>query len=229
MHTRTGDVPDDKYVDVEVKMQMFRIRTMAVASAMGLSLVAALMSGAPGASAINETTITIHHRLCPTDQVINDYFADCHDGLLEQSFEFTIEHDGGTTVLTTDAGTSEGSANVFAGEVEIYGGVPGEFADTFVYCSQGGAGLDLVNTDRGVRFEAWDGDEIVCDWYNTPIDLSGNGGNGDDDGGSTGGVTQLPNTGNGVSGTTGNESLLLLIAGLGAAGLGSVALRSRRA
>ncbi len=196
--------------------------------AMGLALAATIFSGTAGVSAADETTITVHHRLCPTDQVINDYFTDCHDNLVGQSFGFTIYHTGGTTELTTDAGTSDGSATVDAGEVEISGGVPGEFAETFVYCSQDGVGIDLVSTDIGVGFDAPAG-EVVCDWFNTPVDLSGNGGDDDDDDGSTGGVTQLPNTGNGIAGTSGNESLLLLIAGLGAAGLGSVALRARRA
>lgn len=200
-------------------------------SLIGLPAAAALaatvlFSGGAPVAAADVSTITVHHRLCPTDQVINDYFADCHDNLVGQSFEFTVEYSGGSDTFSTNASTSNGSVDVPAGDVELYGGVPGEFAETYVYCSIDQAAIDLVSTAKGVSFEAPAG-EVVCDWFNTPIDLSGGGDTDDDD--DKGPVTQLPSTGVGAGSDNAlNLALIALMSGAGAMGA-ATALRRRTA
>lgn len=180
------------------------------------TLAAALFLGnALTASAGGETTITVHHRLCPTDQPIDDYFTDCHDNLLDQSFEFTVEHSGGSDTFATDADTSDGSITVPAGEVELFGGVPGEFAKTFVYCSQDQVGIDVSATDKGVSFDAPAGD-VVCDWFNTPIDLRGDDDEEDEDADGGDAVTTLPNTGVGRGEDDPSTALIALLTGSGA-------------
>jgi hypothetical protein len=205
---------------------MSRVRSLITVPAAAALAATVLFGGGFTASAADVSTITVHHRLCPTDQTITDYFTDCHDNLVGQSFDFTVDYDGGSETLTTGAATSDGSVDVPVGEVEIYGGVPGEFAETFVYCSQDQVGIDLVSTDKGVSFDAPAG-EVVCDWFNTPVDLSG-GDNGNDDDDDEGPVTSLPNTGSGPVGGTTDTTLFALLAGLGTIGAATV-LRRRTA
>jgi hypothetical protein len=199
-----------------------------IAGPIALALALAIhVGGTPQASAADESPVTIHHRLCPTDQTVDDVFEDCHDGLVGQSFAFTVDSSAGEQTFETDAATSNGSITVPAGEVEIWGGVPGEFATTFVYCSQDQVALDVTPTSMGVSFEAPAG-EVICDWYNTPEDLSGGGsddGNDDEDGGT---VTALPNTGVGPAGGASVNALIAVITGLGTIGL-ALALPRRRA
>lgn len=201
---------------------MSRIKSLITIPAAAALAATVLFGGGLSASAADVSTITVHHRLCPTDQVIDDYFTDCHDNLVGQSFEFTVEYDGGADTFATGAATSDGSIDVPAGEVELYGGVPGEFAETFVYCSQDQTEIALTATAKGVSFEAPAGD-VVCDWFNTPIDLSGDGGDDDDDGEP---VTSLPNTGVGAAGSTSDTALIGLLAGFGA--VGAAAMLRRR-
>lgn len=205
---------------------MSRIKSFITVPAAAALAATVLFGGGFSAAAAGTTTITVHHRLCPTDQTIDDYFTDCHDSLVGQSFEFTVESTGGTETFATGAGTSDGGVSVTAGEVELYGGVPGEFAETFVYCSQDQVGINLTSTDKGVSFAAPAG-EVVCDWFNTPIDLSG-GDSGDDDDDDGGPVTSLPNTGIGSTGGASNTALLALLSGIGTIAAAS-ALRRRNA
>jgi hypothetical protein len=204
---------------------MFRMRSILTVPAVAAFAGTILIGSAPQASAQETSTITIHHRLCPTDKAVTDYFADCHDHLVGQSFEFTVEGEGGTETFTTDAATSNGSVSVAPGTIEIFGGVPGEFADTFVYCSQDQVALDLTTTDKGVSFDAPAG-EVVCDWYNTPIDLSGNGGGSGDE---VGEPTTLPNTGVGPAAGASGTALFALLTALGTVAAASVLPLRRRA
>jgi hypothetical protein len=193
--------------------------------AFGLMVTA--LAASPGAGAQEASSITIHHRLCPGGYTGGDYFTDCHDQLAGQSFEFTVESGGGIETLSTDAATGNVTFSVVPGGVEIYGGVPGEFAETFVYCSQDQVALELSETAKGVAFDALAG-EVVCDWYNTPIDLSGDG-DGDssgDDGGEV--VTELPNTGAGAMASGSGSLMAMLLPGLlTLIGAGTLGLRTR--
>jgi hypothetical protein len=203
-----------------------RIRVLLAAPVVIAIALAVLVVGASQASAEGDSTIVVHHRLCPTDQTIDDVFEDCHDNLLGQSFEFTISSCAGEQTFTTDAATSNGSVTVPAGEVEFWGGVPGEFASKFVYCSQDQVALELTETAIGVSFAASEG-EVVCDWYNTPIDLSG--GDDDSDGDNGGTVTQLPNTGVGPADGASDMAMIALLTGVAAVGAAGVASLRRQA
>ena len=202
---------------------MKRVRFLLVVP-FALALAMAVMTGgSAGATVEGNSTITVHHRLCPTDRAIDDVFEDCHDGLVGQSFEFTIDSSDGEEVFATDAATSNGSVSVPAGVVELWGGVPGEFATTFVYCSQDQVALELTETAFGVSFVAPEG-EVVCDWYNTPVDLSG-GSDDDDDGDDDEDdepVTQLPNTGVGPAGGASGTALIAVMTAIGVIGAASV-------
>ncbi len=201
------------------------IRSIVAAGSFVLLSAATLLSGASSASAADVSTITIHHRLCPTDVAITDYFAQCHDNLVGTALGFTLTSDSDDQTVETDLATSNATFTTTPGTVEISGGVPGEFAKTFVYCSQDGEGIDVTTTGIGVSFDAPAG-ELVCDWYNTPEDLSGNGDNDDDD---DGGVTTLPNTGIGGAGSGSSEMFTGLLIGLGTIGAASVFAGRRQA
>jgi hypothetical protein len=199
------------------------IRSLVATGSFMLLAAATLIIGAPGASAGEVSSITIHHRLCPNDVAITDYFTQCHDNLLDQSFAFTLQSSEDDQTVETDAAASEVTITTASATVEIFGGVPGEFAKTFVYCSQDGEGIDVSPTDMGVSFDAPAG-EVVCDWYNTPEDLSGNG-----SGTSNDGVTALPNTGAGPIGSESSDMFVGLLIGLGTIGAASVFAARRHA
>jgi hypothetical protein len=198
------------------------IRALVATVSIALIAAATLVTGAPEASAGAASTITIHHRLCPTDVAITDYFTQCHDNLADQSFAFTLQSDSDDQTVESDAATGNATIVTTPDTVEIFGGVPGEFAKTFVYCSQDGTGIDVATTGMGVSFDAPAG-EIVCDWYNTPIDLSGNGGT------DNGGVTALPNTGIGPNGSDSTELFALLFLGLGVVATATIVAGRRHA
>jgi hypothetical protein len=205
---------------------MNRVRSIVATGSFALVAAASLLVGAPGASAADVSTITIHHRLCPTDAAITDYFAQCHDNKVGTVLGFTLTSDTDDQTVETDLATSNVVIETDPGVVEISGGVPGEFAKTFVYCSQDGEGIEVSTTDIGVSFDAPAG-EVVCDWYNTPEDLSGGGGDDDDD--DNGGVTQLPNTGAGSISSDSTELYVGLLIGLGTIGAASVLAGRRQA
>lgn len=190
-------------------------------------LVIATLASTTGAGAQATSTITIHHRLCPGGYAGADYFGDCHDRLADQSFEFTVESAGGPDTQSTDAATGNVTFSVASGSVEIYGGVPGEFADTFVYCSRDDVAVDLTSMAKGVSFDAPEGD-YVCDWYNTPVDLSGGGSEDDDDTG-TDDVTDLPNTGVGPAASSSMVAVLLAMVALAIGGGASLLTMQSRA
>ncbi len=189
-------------------------------------VIALLLLGAaattPAAAQDDGTsTITIHNRLCPTEYGGDDVFADCHGNPQDSNLEFTIDGPVSDTAATDDEGDIT-FGDLPGGTYEISGGVPGEFADTFVYCSEDDdqSNVLLQSSDPVVSLELPDDTAVTCDWYNTPLDLSGD----DDD---TDDGPTLPNTGAGTAGTTaGMTALLLLAVGSASAVLG-VSLRRR--
>ena len=200
--------------------------------AAGLALIFGLMIGAVGSAAAqlsDPASITVHQRLCGEDYAGGSPFDECHDVLVGDSYEFTID---GPVVEV--APTDEATGNVTfddlpAGTYELFGGVPGEFVEKEIYCSDISSGeavaLAVTETANGVEFEVVAGAEIVCDVYEHPIDLSG--GDPDDDGDEEDDepVTGLPNTGAGMT-TTGSAGIGLVLAALALGGSG-LALRRR--
>jgi hypothetical protein len=199
---------------------MNNVRRLIATGTFALLSVATLFGGAASVSAGETSTIAIHHRLCPTDVAVTDYFAQCHDELVGTALDFSLESSSDSQTLATNLATSNVTFVTTPDTVEISGGVPGEFAKTFVYCSQDQVALPMTTTDIGVSFDAPAG-EVVCDWYNTPIDLSGNG---DDDD-----VDQLPNTGAGVTAVQSSALYFALLLGLSTAGAASLAAIRRSA
>ena len=211
-------------------MDRARVAARFAAAGLGvLALIAATMM--PAAATVEPTSsITIHNRICPTEYDGSDFFGDCHDNPQTSNLEFTI--DG--PVTDTRATDNEGNV-VFpelpGGTYQISGGVPGEFADTFVYCSDAAdPGTVFVSTTALiVSLDLPDVTDVICDWYNIPVDLSGNGDDGTDDGDDTGTPPTLPTTGVGSAvsaGTLGGPLGLLAIVGLATT---SLALRRRMA
>jgi hypothetical protein len=110
--------------------------------------------------------------------------------------------------------------------------VPGEFVNKEYYCSDQNTGeaVSVTAGAIGVNVEVPEGASVVCDVYEYPIDLSGNGDDGEQpapqptkpSGGQA--VTQLPNTGAGA-GAGADVAWLLIPAAMAAAGLGLMARR----
>jgi len=122
------------------------------------------------------TSLTVHHRLCGDNYNGGDLFTECHDVLVGQSFDFTI--DGPVTeTAATDASTGNVTfSDIPAGTYNLFGGIPGEFSNQTIYCSDSNTGDALTATPNGmgVDVDVPEGAAAVCDVYEFPEDLSGN-------------------------------------------------------
>ncbi|MCC6790642.1 MAG: hypothetical protein IT336_03100 [Thermomicrobiales bacterium] len=166
-------------------------------------------------------SIEIHNRVCPVEYDGSDLFGDCHDNPVA-NLEFTV--DGPVTATqTTNASGNTTFTGLPGGTYEISGGAPGDFAASYIYCSVvDDPDTVLVNKSAlTVEIDLPADTAVVCDWYNIPYDLAGNG---DDD---TDGSPTLPSTGVApVSG--GTDWTWLLAAASGSAGI-AFGLRRRAA
>lgn len=179
------------------------------AGALVLLLVIAVGS-ISSANAQTTGQLTIHARVCPNDQVPDDFFATCHDDPIADLEFFADSTSAGTT-------GSDGNLtfNVADGSVALSGGVPGEFARNFIYCSSNAdqsIEVAFAEVEAGTSVTVSVGSAgTTCDWYVVPFDLSGNDPtptpDGDDDE-----VTQLPNTGAGASGGSSTGLVLAALA-----------------
>lgn len=204
-----------------------------------LTAVAALFAAfavvvTPQAGATPVAEFTVHHRLCADNYQGGSEFDECHDVLVGTPFDFTI--DGPMTLTAT---TDVATGNAYFGEVQdgtyhLYGGVPGEFSNQTIYCSDQNTGnaVSVTTGPIGVMVEVPLQSSVVCDVYEFPEDLSG----GDEtptpappaptatpakpDSGQ--GVSRLPNTGAGDAGST-FPTWLLMAPALLALGFGLVA------
>jgi hypothetical protein len=195
--------------------------------ARGIGLAVALtgaLAASPVGAQSDPSSITIHNRLCPTDITITDYFTDCHDNPQDSNLEFVIDGPVSDSGPTDDNGDITFS-DLSAGTYQISGGVPGEFAKTFVYCSDNADQSNVLvsTTDPLVELDLPEGMDVTCDWYNTPEDLKG-----DDDGDDDGGPVKLPNTGVSETPSSPSNDLLLLIAAGGVLAAGGTGLGLRR-
>ncbi len=176
----------------------------------------------------SDATLTIHARTCPDSNVPDDFFATCHANATA-NIEF---FDGTASIGTTGVDGNLVFDLRSAGSVDLNGGVPGEFARNFLYCSSNAdqtTVLDFRSVEAGTSATVDVSDTgTTCDWYIVPENLSG----------ITptpaptapGGATQLPNTGVGTQdGTTSWLLIALILAAFGVAGVGAVsAVRVRR-
>jgi len=203
-----------------------------IRSLVALGVLTALLSFVPGAGAQDAPTLTVHARTCPTSEEPDDFFATCH-GNPVADIEF---FDGSTSIGTTGADGNLIYDLGAAGSVDLNGGVPGEFARNFIYCSSNAdqsTVVDFVFVEAGTSVSVDVSESgTTCDWYVVPEDLSGNTPTPAPNATSTptGGVSQLPNTGSGPSNDSTNWMLLaLIVAALGLASTGVVSVvRARR-
>ena len=203
--------------------------------AAGLALTFGLMIGAVGqglAQTGDTASITVHQRLCGEDYEGGSPFDECHDVLVGDSYEFTINGPVNETAATDATTGNVTFEDLPAGAYELLGGVPGEFVEKEIYCSDISSGeavaLTLTETANGIEVDVAAGAEVVCDVYEHPIDLSGEDpDDGDDDGDDDDDepVKELPNTGAGMV-ATGGVGLGFLLTALGA-GASGLALRRR--
>lgn len=119
--------------------------------------------------------LTIHNRICPAGFTGPDYYGTCHDTAPNPGLPFTLS---GPEVgeATTDASGNVDFVGLTAGTYTVSGGVPGEFADVTYFCARRATPsvafpFSVVPTGISVTLGATD--DVVCDWYNSPIDLSG--------------------------------------------------------
>jgi hypothetical protein len=194
--------------------------------------LAVFVAFSPGAGAQAAAELTIHARTCPSSEAPADFFATCH-GNPANNVEY---FDGSTSIGSTGADGNLVYDLGSPGSVDLNGGVPGEFARNFIYCSNNGdqsVVVDFREVEAGTSVSV-DVDEngTTCDWYVLPEDLSGNTPTPAPAATSTpsSGVTQLPNTGTGTSNGGTNWMLLaLIVAALGLASTGVVSVaRTRR-
>jgi hypothetical protein len=190
----------------------------------GLGLMIGLLAvGVAGVGAQAGATITIHNRICPggfdPNSSGDSFFNECHGTPPDPALGFIIT---GGEALNTDAEGNVVFGGLAAGTYEISGGAPGEFAETVVYCSNAddvSVAWPFEFTGIGIAITVAEGDNVVCDWYNIPIDLSGN-----PTPAPTKPTTSLPNTGAGVSADERNlwqlPATVALVVGAGAAYLG---------
>jgi hypothetical protein len=194
--------------------------------AAGFALLLAVMAANIGhaSAGAGRQSLTIHNRICPTGYTGSALFADCHGNPQDSNLEFTIDGSGEIQTQPTDDNGNV-TFNTNPGTYNISGGVPGEFATTTVWCSvdeDPDTLFEAEETATGVSVDIEEGTDVICDWYNTPIDLSG----GEPTPTPTpGGVSQLPNTGAGDASDSGAN---LPLYGLGLFALGAAAVAMRR-
>lgn len=210
-------------------MKQIMVRLAAVAALMAAFAVVLV----PQAGATPVAEFTVHHRLCGDNYQGGSEWDECHDVLVGTSFDFTI--DGPMTMtLATDVATGNAEfGEVQDGTYHLYGGIPGEFSNQTIYCSDQNTGNAVTVSEGpiGVYVEVPLQSSVVCDVYEFPEDLSGNpdptptpapkpqptptptGGKG---------VTNLPNTGAGDGGAS-LPTWWLILPALTALGFGLVA------
>jgi hypothetical protein len=122
-----------------------------------------------------EGTLELHKRVCPAGAPTTSIFDECHGTPPSQEVSFSV--DGGAPVAVDEEGNvifiglAPGSHQVT--EIE---GIPLEFVELRVYCSVRGSGLDAFETTTdGPTFtvEIGPAEDVVCDIYNIPVNLSG--------------------------------------------------------
>lgn len=188
----------------------------------GLTLAA---EGRVSAARPLPATITIHKAECPAGYAGDDPFTDCHDNRVAGvTFEWLVLAPGPSETVTTD---SEGVAVIET--TGLYHGVsiveepPYALDRILVSCSEndGTESVEIryLPEDAGIVIPSGSpagGEEIVCDWYNIPLEAS------------DGDVTTLPSTGGGRVNGSSQEGLLLALALVVAGGFG-LGSRCRRA
>lgn len=153
-----------------MKSALFRLTAVCAM----IAAFAVILSPQAGATPVAE--FTVHHRLCGDNYKGGSEFDECHGVLVGTAFDFTIEGP-----LTLTATTDVATGNAYFGEVQdgtyhLYGGIPGEFSNQTIYCSDQNTGnaVSVTPGPIGVYVEVPLQSSVVCDVYEFPEDLSGN-------------------------------------------------------
>lgn len=161
------------------------VLTIALLMTMISAPTAAQDSSTTSGQSAGSASVEIHLRSCPTGYSDNNYFQDCHNDPIDGvTFELANLQD------TTGADGNVRFFDLRAGTYTITESIPGEFAETVVFCSYGENGnqpASFETEDNGIRLQVPGGAQIVCDWYTIPYNLRGTpGGNGDNGNGDNG-------------------------------------------
>ncbi|MDQ3044003.1 MAG: hypothetical protein M3R06_02455 [Chloroflexota bacterium] len=195
----------------------------------GISVGVGLLAGTAGVVSAGAATgtgsITVHLRTCDAT-FAGDFFAECHDNPVA-NIPFELIGPMPDQTAPTGADGNVAFINLPEGDFQLTGGVPGEFAETTIFCSD----ADDVSIAKaftlipgGIDLELAEGEAVVCDFYAEPFDLSGRTPTVAPPAATTatGGTTTLPSTGTGDSGGTGAIGLWAAVAA--ALALGGIAL-----
>jgi hypothetical protein len=129
-----------------------------------------------GAAQTDDTArITIHNRICPEGFSGPDYYGACHDTAPNPGLPFSLSGPESASD-TTDSSGNVTFASLTPGDYAVSGGVPGEFADVNYFCAEADAltiAYPFTETTTGITVSLPAGANIICDWYNTPINMSG--------------------------------------------------------
>ncbi len=127
-------------------------------------------------------SIEIHKAVCPAGYEPNpEIFNDCHGNGLEGVTFTVVGPDGFEDSAVTAIENAPGPGIVRftdlpAGTYTISEDVPDHDTTIYVYCSLAEA-EDVVdfsyNEDGSIDLPLDEGVDVICDWYNIPIDLSG--------------------------------------------------------
>ncbi len=197
-------------------------------TAMAISLLAGTAGAASAGSDSVSGAITVHLRTCDAT-FTGDFFAECHDNpAVNVPFELT---GGAIRSASTGADGNLIFTDLPAGNFDLTGGVPGEFAETTIFCSDADD-VSIAKTftliDGGINISLDVDEAVVCDFYAEPFDLSGNTPTVAPPAPTTatGGTTTLPSTGTGDStGAGGVGFVAAIVAALALAGVALISVR----
>ncbi|HET8523998.1 MAG TPA: SpaA isopeptide-forming pilin-related protein [Thermomicrobiales bacterium] len=120
--------------------------------------------------------IELHAIACPPGYSAGNYFNDCHaNGLKDITFTVkgpnSYSNSGKTTVPKTPGPGIAAFDNLDAGTYTITESIPGDTADTYIYCSMADSDqqVSFDQADQGgISLKLTDGMAVVCDWYTIP-------------------------------------------------------------
>ena len=124
-------------------------------------------------------SLTVHLSSCPVDYAGNDIFADCHgDGIADMPFVLSGPNGEQTSTTTVPETPGPGIATftgLAAGDYTLQGGPGGDFGRVSLVCTLQPSGdpLDAPVEGTQASFTLAAGDDVLCDWYFIPENLSG--------------------------------------------------------
>jgi len=183
-----------------------------------------LISDQPSAGS---AVLTVHAMTCPGSDIPADFWTACSPNPAGDIEFFS----GPTSLGTTDSNGMLTYNFGASGSVYLNGGVPGEFARNFIFCSNDADRSTVVNLAEvaaGTSASVSVGpDGVTCDWFIVPENLSGQTPTPAPSG--TAVVTQLPNTGAGADAGGSGSPWLMALFGVISLGVLSVGLKKAQA